>query len=426
MTMLSVSLRFRRHGQPFAIAARHRLVAICGLLAAFGLLAPVARAAEPADVQAARSRIEALGAGATCVVDPSGVLTEISVQDGSSVTADDIALFGRLDGLQKLQIFNCREFDDAMVDRLKGLAALKALAVTNSGITDAAVATIAASFPGLIELDLSSNTNLTGAAMKSIATIGGLERLSLVQTRFNDLNTRRLSKLTELKALDLRGNMEAGDMTLGVVGGLPKLKALKHRSTVVTDEGMAQLAESQSLESLLAQDFAITNASGAHLGAITGLTSLEIFRCQGMGSEGVLSLGALKKLNRLTLRDLPEVGDAGLAVLAALPELERLYLHELSSVGDVGLAHLAACKGLKVLDIWSVPTMSDASVKVIARLPDLRELSIRDTAVTEAALETIAAMPKLESLTFRNGAVSPAAAAKLTAAKTWKKLDLVK
>ena len=360
------------------------------------------------------------------MVDPSGVLTEISVQDGSSVTADDIALFGRLDGLQKLQIFNCREFDDAMVDRLKGLAALKALAVTNSGITDAAVATIAASFPGLIELDLSSNTNLTGAAMKSIATIGGLERLSLVQTRFNDLNTRRLSKLTELKALDLRGNMEAGDMTLGVVGGLPKLKALKHRSTVVTDEGMAQLAESQSLESLLAQDFAITNASGAHLGALTGLTSLEIFRCQGMGSEGVLSLGALKKLNRLTLRDLPEVGDAGLAVLAALPELERLYLHELSSVGDVGLAHLAACKGLKVLDIWSVPTMSDASVKVIAGLPDLRELSIRDTAVTEAALETIAAMPKLESLTFRNGAVSPAAAAKLTAAKTWKKLDLVK
>ncbi|RLS44459.1 MAG: hypothetical protein DWH83_02600 [Planctomycetota bacterium] len=286
--------------------------------------------------------------------------------------------------------------------------------------------TIAASFPGLIELDLSSNTNLTGAAMKSIATIAGLERLSLVQTRFNDLNTRRLSKLTELKALDLRGNMEAGDMTLGVVGGLPKLKALKHRSTVVTDEGMAQLAESQSLESLLAQDFAITNASGAHLGALTGLTSLEIFRCQGMGSEGVLSLGALKKLNRLTLRDLPEVGDAGLAVLAALPELERLYLHELSSVGDVGLAHLAACKGLKVLDIWSVPTMSDASVKVIAGLPDLRELSIRDTAVTEAALETIAAMPKLESLTFRNGAVSPAAAAKLTAAKTWKKLDLVK
>ena len=142
-------------------------------------------------------------------------------------------VFGRLDGLQKLQIFNCREFDDALVQRLKGLAALKVLAVTNSGITDAAVETIAASFPGLIELDLSSNTNLTGAAMKSIATIGGLERLSLVQTRFNDLNTRRLSKLTELKALDLRGNMEAGDMTLGVVGGLPKLKALKHRSTVV-------------------------------------------------------------------------------------------------------------------------------------------------------------------------------------------------
>ena len=177
-----------------------------------------------------------------------------------------------------------RAEEDALVQRLKGLAALKVLAVTNSGITDAAVETIAASFPGLIELDLSSNTNLTGAAMKSIATIGGLERLSLVQTRFNDLNTRRLSKLTELKALDLRGNMEAGDMTLGVVGGLPKLRAFKHRSTVVTDEGMAQLAASPAIDSLLAQDFAITNASGPHLAAMKNLASLEIFRCQGFGT----------------------------------------------------------------------------------------------------------------------------------------------
>ena len=395
------------------------------LVATLALAIHVAHGADPADVTAAQARIGAL-AGATAAVDAAGDLTEIVIPDGSGITADDVARFGRLTGLKKLHILNCRAFDDAMVATLAGLEGLTSLAITNSGIGDAAVETIAASFPDLVELDLSSNTNLTGAAMKSIASLQKLERLSLVQTRFNDLNFRRLSKLTALEVVDLRGNMEAGDMTLEVLGRLPHLRALKHRSSVVTDEGLAGLANGPALDALLLQDFAITNAAGAHLAALAGLSSLEIFRCQGFGTEGVLALAPLKKLTRLSLRDLPEVGDAGLAVLAELPALQRLALHELASVGDAGLAHLAAAKGLEVLDIWSVPEMTDASVAVIAGLPNLRELSLRETGVTERALDTLAALPKLESLTFKNGTVSPAAAEKVKAAKPWKRLELGK
>ncbi|MFM7243356.1 MAG: hypothetical protein ACKO40_04165 [Planctomycetaceae bacterium] len=390
-----------------------------------GIISATAWAADPADVAAARARIATLS-NATATVSAAGDLTEIVVPDGSGVTADDAALFGRLADLTKLQILNCRGFDDAMVASLAGLGRLESLAITNSGIGDEGVAAIAAAFPDLVELDLSSNTNLTGAAMKSIASLVKLERLALVQTRFNDLNFRRLSKLPALKAVDLRGNMEAGDMTLGVLGGLSQLRAVKHRSSVVTDEGLAGLAKSGTLDSLLAQDFAITSASGRHLAALSGLTSLEIFRCQGFGTEGVLALAPLKKLSRLTLRDLPEVGDASLAVLAELPALKRLYLHELASVGDEGLAQLATAQELEVLDIWSLPTMTDASVAVIAGLPHVKELSIRETGCTEQALERLAALPRLESLTFRNGGVSPEAAAKAKAAKAWKKLDLGK
>ncbi len=259
--------------------------------------------------------------------------------------------------------------------------------------------------------------------MKSISALAGLERLDLVQTRFNDLHTRRLKKLENLRVLDLRGNMQAGDMTLGVIGGLPSLAAFKHRSTIVSDDGLENLAESKTLRSLLAQDFVISSASGTHLAAIPTLESLEIFRCQGFGSEGVLALAPLDKLERLTLRDLPEVDDAALAVLAELPNLKRLYLHELPSVGDVGLAHLAAAQNLEVLDIWALPRMTDAAVEVIASLPKLKELSIRETGVSEASLARIAAMPSLLSLTFKNGDVSPAAEERLTA-KKWKKLDL--
>ncbi|MFM9197249.1 MAG: hypothetical protein ACKOWG_16210, partial [Planctomycetia bacterium] len=307
--------------------------------------------------------------------------------------------------------------------QLTGLENLDTLALTNSAITDAGVETLVQAFPNVVEIDLSSNTNLTGAALKQIASLAKLERLTLLQNRFNDLNTRRLGKMPQLRSLDLRGNMEAGDMTLEVVGKLPNLTALKHRSTAVTDAGLEGLAASPSLESLLMQDFVITNASGPHLAKLAKLSSLEVFRCQGFGTEGVLALAGLP-LTRLTLRDLPDVGDAALGVLGTLPRLKRLYLHELASLGDEGLRNLAAAKELEVLDIWSLPRMTDATVQVIAGLPNLKELSIRETGVTEASAAAIAGMPKLQSLTFKNnGPLSAEQAAKLKSRK-WTKLDL--
>ena len=375
------------------------------------------------DVAAVKSRLDSLGKDAKYKLDGDGSLSEIAIEDGAELTADDVALFGRLGDLRTLRILNCRVLNDEMVEQLTGLKNLDTLALTNSAITDAGVEKIVQSFPNLVELDLSSNTNMTGAAMKLIASLGKLETLTLLQNRFNDLNTRRLSKMPELRVIDLRGNMEAGDMTLEVVGKLPHLTALKHRSTAVTDAGMEGLAASTTLESLLMQDFVITNDSGPHLAKLSKLSSLEVFRCQGFGTDGVLALAGLP-LTRLTLRDLPDVGDPALAVVAKLPRLKRLYLHELASLGDEGLRQLAAAKDLEVLDIWSLPKMTDASVAVIAALPNLKELSIRETGVTEASVEKIAAMPKLQSLTFKNnGPLSAGNAATLTG-KKFSKLDL--
>lgn len=379
-----------------------------------------ASASTPSDL-AVLNRMQSLGGVVTC--DTDGCVKAIVVQDASNITGDDLLLIKNLTKLEKLHILNCRSLDDTMARILKGHSLLSSLAITNSAITDDAVQFIAESFPNLRELDLSSNTGLTGASMRSIASLENLERLSLLQTRFNDLHTRRLRDLKHLRVLDLRGVMEAGDMTMGIVGNLPAIAAFKHRSTIVSDDGIADLAESKTLKSLFAQDFAISSAAGQYLAAMPSLESLEIFRCQGFGSDGVLSLRPLKKLNRLTLRDLPEVDDGALDVLNGLPNLKRLYLHELPSVGDEGLQHIGAAKNLEVLDIWALPRMTDATVKVIAGLHNLTELSIRETGVTEASLDIIASIPSLTSLTFENGEVSPAAAAAISSRKL-KKLDL--
>jgi hypothetical protein len=375
------------------------------------------------DVAATLDRIKSLGSTAKGTVDGNGKLTELVIPDGSGVTAADTELFGRLKDLKKLQVFNCRDLNDEMVASLSGLDHLEALALTNTVITDEAVQMIAKSFPKLIDLDLSSNTNMTSSVMRVIATLPKLQRLTLIQNRFNDLSTRRLAKLEELRALDLRGNMEAGDMALEVIGDLPKLTAFKHRSTAVTDYGLEQLAKSKTLTSLLLQDFVITSESGKHLAKLDQLTSLEIFRCQGFGTEGVLALKGMK-INRLTLRDLPNISDPALEVLAELPSLKRLYIHEIASVGDEGFRHLASATSLEVLDLWSLPKMTDKTVEIIASLPNLKELSIRETGVSEVSVAKILAMPKLQTLTFKNnGPLSDENAAKLRA-KKWSKLDL--
>ena len=165
-------------------------------------------------------------------------MTEIVVQDGSALSPDNMALFGKLTDLEKLQIYNFRSLNDEMAAQLAGLSKLTSLALTNSVINDATVEMIAKSFPNLTDLDLSSNTNMTNSVMKVICGLSKLQRLAVVQNRFNDVGTRRLSQLEDLRVLDLRGNMEAADMTMEVVAGLPKLTGLKHRSTAVSDSGV--------------------------------------------------------------------------------------------------------------------------------------------------------------------------------------------
>ena len=384
--------------------------------------APVREAtAKAEDVQAAKALLDGL-AGATCKLLPGDVMTEVVVTDGSTLSPENIGLFSRLTDLETLQIYNYRGLNDEMVAGLGGLKNLTSLALTNSIIGDPSVEMIAKSFPNLTALDLSSNTNMTNGALKVIAGLTKLERLLLVQNRFNDLGTGYLEKLQDLRLLDLRGNMEAGNMTMEIVGALPKLAAFKHRSTTVGDSGMEYLAGSQTLKALLVQDFNITSQAGQHIAQPPSLRELEIFRCQGFGSEGVLALKGTK-LTRLTLRDLPMVDDQAMEVFTDLPELQRLYLHEIGSLSDYGLESLKSLESLEVLDIWAVPQMSDATVDVIAKLPNLKQLSIRTTAVTDAAVDKILAMPKLQSLTFKdNGSVTDEALKKLSS-KEWTKLD---
>jgi Leucine-rich repeat (LRR) protein len=369
-----------------------------------------------------KKRIEEIGGTVKLA---EGEITQVLFDDCSNVGEADVELIGGLSKFQKLQFENYRTLNDETVAKLAKLQNLTSLSITNTVITDATVDFIVSTFPKLTELDLSSNTNMTPGALDKIAKLAGLKTLVLVQNRFNEISTLSLEDLKQLKVLDLRGNMEAGNLSMEVVAGLPELTAFKHRSNIVSDDGMEKFATASKLESLLIQDFLITGQSGQHLAKLTKLKQLEIFRCQAFDSQGVLALKGMG-FERLTLRGLPAVDDSAMEVLKDLPKLKKLFLHELDSVSDNGLKNLASLQSLELLDVWSVSQLTDATLDVIAKLPNLRELSLRTTGVTDAAVEKILAMPKLQVLTMKeNGSVSEAALKKLES-KKWTKLDIGK
>jgi Leucine-rich repeat (LRR) protein len=337
------------------------------------------------------------------------------------MNAEAIKTFGEQPDLETLQIHNYRDLNDAMVEELKGLKNLKNLALANSGITNAAVKTIAESFPNLTSLDLSKSAKLTDGALKSIATLKELETLVINYCGFGEFGMMDIASLPKLKTLDIRANMTVGNTGLEFLAKIPMLRSLKHRSPAVDDYGLEALTAAPEMESLLLQDCNITDSAGQLLKKFEKMKELEIFRCQGFGSVGTLELKGMP-LVRLTLRDLPSVDDSGMDVFRELPTLKRLYLNELPSVSDAGLTALLFLKELEVLDIWAI-AITDKSLETIAKLPNVKELSIRSTNISDAGVDSLLSMPKLTSLTLKDNANLTDAGRRRLVEKGYKKLD---
>jgi hypothetical protein len=74
--------------------------------------------AQAEDVDAAKKLLDGLGANAAYTILPGDVMTEIAIRDATALSAEDIALLGRLTDLDKLQIFDFRALNDEMVSQL--------------------------------------------------------------------------------------------------------------------------------------------------------------------------------------------------------------------------------------------------------------------------------------------------------------------
>lgn len=202
--------------------------------------------------------------------------------------------------------------DDDSLKNLIGLDSLKRLTLyDNRRVTDVGIAHLE-ELPNLEYLDL-RDTRMTDEGLKHFAAMNRLESLVLEGSQFTDNGVEHLEGCLQLRALQLR-LPQMTDQGLQKIQGLSRrLRILQIGGSRVSDAGLAQLAELQSLEQL-------------------GLNNLAI------SDDGLKQLQGLKTLYVLNLSRTP-ISDAGLVHLRGLANLRDLVLSE-SRVTQAGVADL--------------------------------------------------------------------------------------
>eukprot|EP00210_Caulerpa_lentillifera_P005123 g4895.t1 len=172
---------------------------------------------------------------------------------------------------------------------------------------------------------------------------------SLVLWHLNPQSTWMLSRLKELKLLDL-GGTQISDENLRSIAPLTKLETLRLWDTRTGDKGLECISNLTRLRSLSLQD---TCAS----------------------DQGMHFVARFKHLTSLNL-DRTEIGDVGVRILL---ESNRPLVN------------------LKNLSLWRTK-VGDQSMEQILLLTNLEKLNIGFTRVTKEGLESISTLTKLTSV----------------------------
>lgn len=228
-----------------------------------------------------------------------------------------------------------------------------------------------------------------------VTHLRGLKAVRMVLTRVGDQGLRQLTNLTSLESLSLpAGTTDAG--LAAVARNFPGLKALSFADTRVSNAGLRALASLHALESLEVGGPFIGDDGLAHL---AGLTNLEYLLIKGphFTGRGFVHLKKVPALRVLNCFRLPTMQDAALEHLAALPRLENLSLYDNEQISNLGMAFLARSASLRRLDIDKT-RVTQAGVTALLRLPGWEHLSLPSGSVNDTILSQLGRQTHLRYL----------------------------
>ncbi len=272
---------------------------------------------------------------------------------------------------------------------------LKTLDLQHTEITDAALQTVA-ELTALESLNL-AGTAIRGSGLIHLSTLNKLQHLDLSETKVGPEHLQALGTLISLRTIQVP-KAAITDEVLTALGRLPHLQSLALAKTSITDRGLESLTQLKSLETLDLSGTGITDVGLAHLANLMNLKQLHLSQTQITGA-GLSHLGRLTHLQELVLTD-TLVDDAGLTHLSGLKELRLLQLAG-TQVRGYGLADLRVCRELRRVTLPPIPA---TAVKAVNAAKSWDQLSFRLASAdglqptNSAASVTISDMPELSYL----------------------------
>jgi len=217
-----------------------------------------------------------------------------------------------------------------------------------------------------------------------VARLSGLRGLVLPQEAHDDafITMAKLEKMEHLWCLQSR---ELEGPGLESVHNMPKLRVLDlAEGRVLSDSVFTAIGGHPNLSMLRLSD---TPVRGQTLQRLEGCSSLKILWLDNtlVDDEAVQRIPSSLCLDEICLWG-ASVGDDAVRHLATLPELRDLNLGK-TFVTDAGVRCLENL-GMKQL-VLAHTGISKASVPILARLTDLEYLSIEDTAIPDEAVNEL-------------------------------------
>lgn len=327
-------------------------------------------------------------------------LTKLELSSPQAESPDFLKQLSELPKLETLTAVQVKaagvDLGDEIIRSLLPVKSLRTLSLSECGTTDAG-ARLLGEMPQLKSLNFYQEGKLTDDALKSIRRLSQLESLSLTSyvgtkqlgwMRFSTEGTRLLSRLKQLKSLQLVGH-EVTAETLE----LPNLVSLGLGHQGIDDTVAAKVAELKLLRNLDLNYCSITDEGMKAISALPELRRLDLSSLL-VTDAGLEPLGASKHLTHVTLRA-PNVSDATLRQLARVKTLQRLDLY--GGVGGIGPGNqysidgLLSLKGLPDLRVLWMTNMDLAagSYSRLAELSHLAELTMAMCNITEQELDAI-------------------------------------
>ena len=228
-----------------------------------------------------------------------------------------------------------------------------------------------------------------------------LERLVVDRSLATDAAMLPLSRARQLRALEL-GDTPIGDRALEAINA-PRLQELVLRRTMISDRGLAPLADMPELSRLSLSSVRVTGSGLAAIGPKPKLAHLELVNTP-FTDQGLRSLSSLTNLEELLLVATHVTG-SDLDQLAPLTRLKRLSLAG-SPIDDAGLARLPPLPACIYLDL-SFTDVTDQGIQRARLPPNLQQIALNGTLVRDQTLLRLEGLPKLAAVEVKYTDVTP-------------------